>query len=224
MSTQNKPDLCLRTLTIDDVAVTVALMGKFEVSVKGVKSRALHEALCNDALRVKGITIIVPVIGDTVVGLQVTITNWKSYWRGFARRHPWVSLTIILSIIRRILISKAKTKQHIELVSGFDYEAYVSPMPSGRSWGDSSESIAKTLFIGVDEHYRGMGVGKRLDRKTFDELRRQGVERLDCHVPLRNIPSIKLHHATGWRIERKGNEFFATVDLREQEEVAVAGP
>ena len=193
MGTQ-KDRVILRIAEMGDVKAARDLMRQTDLSMEGLSSMALFDVLCHDALSNGNVVIVVAAAKGALAGYVIAIVDYSSYWKAFIRRH----LLISLDILTHKLIRKIRTKRITT---------------ENKKWKDSSPHIAKIINIAVLPEHRGSGIGKGLYTYLFGLLRDRGVRRIDANINSDNAPSIKLHTALGWKIEKKTGNLFATIDI-----------
>ena len=174
----------------------------------------IYRAVSRDALRRRDTLIVVAEQAGTLAGVVVAATRWKRYWRGFVLRHPLLGARVLWHRLRKVLGLGRRTREPQVDEPGRLGDC-VSATPSGRSWSESSPAIAKVAYVGVRQQCRGRGIGDAIYRHLFAILRQRGVARVDAHIDYDNIASVWFHWKTGWRIERWGSGYFATVNLEE---------
>lgn len=185
-------------------------MERAEAVVHGVTSRAVNRILCGDALTATSqVTMLVAVVQGRVVGYVLAMSDDAAYWRRFWLRHP---VTAVRMLCRRV-VNKIVRTAATSLRPAAAAPEGILERGSGRAWNDSSPRIAKILHIAVSEPYRCRGIGAALYRRLFTALAARGIRRVDANVSFENAPSLRLHEATGWAIERTATNLFATTDL-----------
>jgi GNAT superfamily N-acetyltransferase len=199
-------------MTSEDESEVLSLMLQSGFPISGLVTRSIYSSLCKDALTCSDTQVAVAAIENRIVAFLLTITDWTRYWRRFMLRHPVPGLRIVKNRARRY-------GKHVDvwpqlLQSDREYvRSIISDSPSGRSWSDSSPSIAKVVFVQVDPQFRGRRLGVGLYYFLMDYLASRGVTRIDAKVDLTNRRAMPLHVSVGYRLERTGNSLFATKDL-----------
>ncbi|MBN1222686.1 MAG: GNAT family N-acetyltransferase [Candidatus Aminicenantes bacterium] len=188
------------------------LIKTIKPEIAGMRSVKLYNAICMDALSNKDIVIIVAEERSSLIGFNITVVERRRFFRYFLFRHPVLSLKIAL-------------QRGINFLRGFTVKERTDPLPcrealpyilktdSGRSWKDSSPDIAKIIFTAVRDGYRGRRVSVGIGEFLLHILEERGVGRLDTLVDPQNLPSIRLTHRLGFRIERKGRWLLGSVDI-----------
>ena len=196
MRNEESPEF--RLLRGEDVPAVCDLMDRTDAFIHGVKSWELSRVLCADALAVNPkVAVVVSLTRGRVVGYVLVVIDSASYWRQFWLRHPVMGgLLFCRKAVNKLLRGRT------------------SRCSSEHAWKESSPSIAKVVNIGVSEGIRGRGIGKGLYDYLFRVLAERGVRRVDANIQFDNLPSIRLHEAMGWVIERTATHLFATVGLR----------
>lgn len=193
-----------RLVTPNDINGLVDTMLKVGLSVARIKSRAMYTAICKEGLSHPEVWIAVAVDGCAVTGFVVNVTNWKAFWKGFALRHPFLGLAMLLARYYR---------QAGELNQDTGIDQYLNPAPMTESWSDSSPQIAKVVCIGVDPSFHRRGIGPGLYRFMFGALHKRAVTRYDAKIDRFNIASAKLHQKTGWTMVQANGRVFATIRI-----------
>ena len=180
--------------------------------ISGLSSCSLYAALCQDALFDDRIVIGVAEDEKRIVAFLLIIVDWRAYWRTFLHRHPLLGVRIVGRRLSRRQSApdawnKLTRKQQEQITQA------VAETPSGRSWEDSSPSIAKGVFLQVEPAFRRRGISVRLYHHMFTLLAERGVRRIDAKVDLANTGALPLHLRVGYHLERSGNTLFATRDL-----------
>jgi len=177
-------------------------------SIAGLKKGAVYQRICCDALRGHNVVIILALSQVTPVGYVIAVIDWRAYWRRFLPRCPLLATVILAARFRKSLFKKAY---------GPDSSAEARPRDQSsarRTWTDSSRTIAKVVHIGVAPDKRGRGIAEQLYLRLFQELKHEGVVRIDATMSADNSDSIRLHKKTGWTLERtKTESFFGTRDI-----------
>ena len=194
MRNEESPEF--RLLRKEDVPAVCDLMECTDAFINGVKSWKLSRVLCTDALIMNPkVVVVVSLTRGCVVGYVLVIIDNASYWRQFWLRH---SVTAVRLFCRKVVNKLTRAAARCS---------------SGHAWKESSPSIAKVINIGVSEDCRGRGIGKGLYDYLFRVLAERGIRRVDANIRFDNLPSIRLHEAMGWVIERVSTHLFATVGL-----------
>lgn len=219
------PGVRCRFMERADVPRVIELMGQGSLSLVGVSSRRLHQALCHHALRDPRVLITVAECDDgTVTAFLLSALDWKRAQRAFAMRHPLLGCAMLMSRLRRRARSGGDQTQLTPAQQQIIRDA-VAPDPSGRSWHETSPRIAKGLFIQVDPRFRRRGLSVTLYRHLFRWLAERGIPRIDACVSLTNVSALPLHQRLGYRLEMADGYLFATTDLvKDTGHVEAAGP
>jgi len=196
----------------EDKGALMALMLRVKPPIAGLTSRSIYSAIYTEAVARANPIIAIADVPPSCGGYVIVSTDWTAFWRGFLLRHPILALQILVTRIWRKLKSASTTK-HSETKIPNAIETMVAREPSGKTWLQSSATIAKIVHIATSPDFRGRGVAESLYHYAFTLLRERGVARVDAMIDLENVASVKLHSKTGWRIERTENSWFATVDL-----------
>jgi len=201
-----------RLMQAKDVPDVLTLMTQSQFPVSGLVSRSIYSSLCLDALSDERVIIGVATEEKQVAAFLLVIVNWSTYWRSFALRHPLSGARITW----RRLYRKRKSEDTWPRLSQEDKKyisSIVSPEPSGKSWSDSSATIAKGVFMQVDPKFRGRRISVGLYQFVMRLLADSGINRIDAKVDLTNRRAMPLHLSVGYRLERDGNSLFATMEL-----------
>ena len=206
--------LC-RMLDQDDLPEIIHLMEEIRPHIAGLCSRSIYTAICRQALVDERLVITVAEDRGKLIGFTINIIEQNRFWISFLTKRPLLASRIafrkFLNLMGLGVSARKLEPAELEIIN-----KYVSPGSSGRSWKDSSPTIAKAIFIGVAEQYRGSKiVGKALLNYRKKVLLERGVKRADGIILMHRIASIKLLHKQGGRIERtgKGDRLFVSVDL-----------
>lgn len=202
------PEIECARLEANGLPVAVELLSQAGVSVAGVQSASLYRALCEDAVSNRGVTVVIAGSDHDPAGFVVAITHPSAYWRSFVLRHPVLGFKMVW---RR-------------LFSGAEGESFAAEFPDDaarlleaeaatHSWTQSDSTIARILFIDVQPEFRRRGIGDALYRRLFGVLRTAGVRFVHARVGCDNLPSVRLHHRTGWKLYRDRKCVFALYQL-----------
>lgn len=213
--TNQSPDaIVYRLMQAEDMPDVLTLMLQSRFPVSGLVSKSIYSALCLDALSDEQVVIGVATEEKQVAAFLLVIVNWSSYWRSFALRHPLSGARITWRRLNR----KRKSVDTWSRLSQEDKKyisSIVSSQPSGKSWSDSSATIAKGVFMQVDPKFRGRRISVGLYQHVMRLLAESGITRIDAKVDLTNRRAMPLHLSVGYRLERDNNALFATKDLSE---------
>lgn len=187
----------------------VDLESELRVALAGVQSRRLYRILAQDAVGGdRRVVCLVCETGGRVAGFVLALIHPSYYWKDLARRHPLMAVQILLART----FQRAQAGPPPEPTASEDDRLFESGASPG-SWAESSDTIAKIQFIGVDPDFRGKGIGVELYRRLADYLRGRGLSRIDAHIAAENAASIRLHHAAGWKLYREAGGVFAIYSL-----------
>jgi len=210
MGTNNKSDdIQFRPLERADIRPLCDLMKRTDATIDGFTSLSIYRAVMGDSLARGGTVVIIALRERRIVGYAIALIDRMSYWRTFMLRHPGTIGEVIFQRASITMSKEKKERTHREP----QLPEYVSGASSGRSWTESSRDIAKIMHIAVDASSRHRGIGKELYKRLFAALAGRGVRRVDANIGYENIPSIRLHAATGWKIERAADNLFASIDI-----------
>jgi GNAT superfamily N-acetyltransferase len=187
----------------------LALLRRLRMPIAGLTTDAVYRAMAGRAGVDPRVVVVVADDGTDLLGLTLSIVNHRDFWQRFMLRYPHLLVQRLLLRLRRATGAARVSGAHADTTP---LKAYVSP-PSGRKWGDAAPTLAVNLFIAVAPEARSQGLGGRLYEATFEELARRGVTRFDARIAYDNVPSVKMSHRVGWRIEEQGASFFMSIDL-----------
>lgn len=209
---QSADAIVYRLMQAEDMSDVLTLMTQSQFPVCGLVSKSIYSTLCLDALSDERVVIAVAAEEKQVAAFLLVIVNWSSFWRSFALRHPLSGARITWRRLNR----KRKSEDTWSRLSQEDknyISSIVSPQPSGKSWSDSSATIAKGVFMQVDPKFRGRRISVGLYQFVLRLLVESGIARIDAKIDLTNRRAMPLHVSVGYRLERDGNSLFATKDL-----------
>lgn len=209
---QSADAIVYRLMQAEDMSDVLTLMTQSQFPVSGLVSKSIYSTLCLDALSDERVVIAVATEEKQVAAFLLVIVNWSSFWRSFALRHPLSGARITWRRLNR----KRKSEDTWSRLSQEDknyISSIVSPQPSGKSWSDSSATIAKGVFMQVDPKFRGRRISVGLYQFVLRLLVESGIARIDAKIDLTNRRAMPLHVSVGYRLERDGNSLFATKDL-----------
>ncbi len=201
----------LRVMTHADLGDVLAFCEAEGVVIGQVRCPRVNGAVCRDALRRRDVLVVVARADGRLAGVVLAVIHWRRYWRSFLLRHPLASVCILLPRAARLFARRppaAPPEVRPETEALFRGVSHAD-------WSDSSDLIAKIVYVATGSSCRGRAVGSALYRRMFEELGRRAVTRLDAHIELDNEPSIRLHLATGWSLAKTGGVVFATRPITE---------
>lgn len=201
-----------RSLETGDISAVCDFLCKTNAAIDGIKSSMVYRAVCKDALLKRDAIVVVSFKDRELAGCTVALIDRKSYWWLFLLRHPLIAPYVVISTIALKIRTAVASDKGLTPRSSY-HDERISGDPSGKTWAESSPSIAKIMHIAVTDTSRNAGIGKGLYEILFEILAGCGVRRVDANIALDNVPSIKLHLATGWHVERAARNFFATIDM-----------
>ncbi len=205
-----KQNFNYQLINLEDLSNIYEFLNEIKPSIAGLNSNKIYSAICRDALHNNKMIIVTAKSKERVVGIVITLIDWKSYWKHFSMHHPVLAGEILIYRLRRILADR-KVEVNESYQNNF-IDDLISPSNLSRSWKDSLPCIAKVIFIGVRKDYRGKGIGKQLYNYLFKVLAEKGVIRVDACIDITNISSILFHSRMGWGIIKKTRELFCTID------------
>jgi hypothetical protein len=190
-------------------------MEEIRPEIAGLFSRSMYTAICRQALVDERLVVTVAEDQGKLIGFTINIIDQNRFWISFLKKHPLLASRIafrkFLNLMGLGVSARRLEPTQLEIIN-----KYITPGPSGRSWKDSSPRIAKAIFNGVAEQYRGSRtVGKELLSYRKEVLLERGVKRADGIILMHRIASVKLLHKQGGPIEKigKGDKLFVSVDL-----------
>ncbi len=66
-------------------------------------------------------------------------------------------------------------------------------------------------YIGVHEEYQGRGIGQALLTKVVDYVKQHSIPRIESTINPDNLPSIKLHEKTGFKVRNWKRAIYSLV-------------
>ncbi len=205
-----------RIIEKKDFEGVLELMKTIKPHIGGSQNPVLYHALCCEALEDKRVVFVVGEERSKIVAFFLAIID-PNHWRfSFMLRHPLLGIDRALNIsfdrlMRLLNKTKKTTKDFIPLQQNID--KYITPIPSNKSWKDSSPDIAKLVFDAVAESHRGRHIAKDIRSYMLEELTKRGAKRADGDILFHNIPSIHVWFGLGFSIHNMGNQLFITKDL-----------
>jgi GNAT superfamily N-acetyltransferase len=203
------PVLTVRAAVPADRKRLQALLSELRLPIAGLRSDGVYSAIAAAAGRDPRLAVIVADDGTRLQGVTLAVIDHKRYWRRFMLQHP--------RLLEQRVVAKFRRVTGASQVAGA--EADVAPLrhllsaPSGRAWGEAGHDIAVSLFTAVRPDCASCGLGGQLLETMFAELAGRGVRRFDGRIGRDNLPSVRMCHRIGWRIEEQGPSLFCTIDL-----------
>jgi len=169
---------------------TIALLDELQVSLFGVQSRRLHQAIVSDAIAG---TIDARVALEAVSVRGVVLAAPSRYWRRALLQHWRVAVECLRARVhdagqRRKLVSKSVG----------------SPVPASppRTW-DQPGDAWRIIFIGTSGAARGRGVARQLYGAMMSD------RSLVARIARDNVASLRLHESLGWQLYPDGDVVLA---------------
>ncbi|MCB0417352.1 MAG: GNAT family N-acetyltransferase [Bdellovibrionales bacterium] len=180
---------------VSDLAEAMAELGVTVAGISGLPANRLIAAAVVSRPEVNG--LVCECRGE-IAGFLVCISNWKQFWLKFLARHPVFLFKVVAN---RLFKANLKRRSPAPSTEGASQDG-----GNKIYWEDSSLAISKTLYVGVRETYRGLGLGKLLYQRMFEELHKQGISRLDARIAGDNEGSQKLHASVGFKVVKRGRD------------------
>ena len=192
----------------------ISLMQELKVPIGGCYNHDIYKSFYNFSKKNKDVIIVVADYGKLLVGLSITIIDWKKFWREFCKKNIFVFFKIVIKKIKTAWNYNINKSKKLSNEKSNDISMYLSNKKTDRSWNDSSPLIAKVLYVAVKKDYRKHGIGKGLYDFRMQVLKERGVKRLDSKINRQNIAPIKLAFNEGRLIihDKKGM-LFTTLDI-----------
>ena len=171
---------------------TVALLDELHVSLFGVQSRPLHEAIVSDAIA-GAIDARVALEGASVRG--VVIAAPLRYWRLALLRHWRVAWECLRARIR----DTGKRHTPESTPAGSPLSSSSSPP---RTW-DGPDDAWRIIFVGTSRAARGQGVARQLYSEIMND------RSLVARIARDNVASLRLHESLGWQLYPDGDVVLA---------------
>jgi len=189
---QNGRAFRCRPVVSTDLQSLCSLMAEIGASFAGLASRSMYFAIGSDTVADNRVSIAVADLDGELVGFAAAVVDPAAYWKGFLWRHPVIGAT---AVVHKLLRGGRRT--------GIDH------------WNQSSPSVARILYVGVAEHYRGKGIAAQLYRTVFHILAESGVQHIEAHIDHNNISGIRLYARFGGRIRmvKENTTLLWTLDL-----------
>jgi RimJ/RimL family protein N-acetyltransferase len=201
-----------RLLVEEDFLQLGELMEKIKPEIAGLSATSLYSAICRDALSNESVVIVAAHDHQRLIGFNITVIDRKRYWRAFLLRHPVIGFRIAHHRFIRALSAKIRVQNPAQEIPEAIHE-YISPSSSTRSWQDSAPWIASIFITAVDSHYRGKGISEGIGKYLLKVLADRGVRCVVSIIDPDNIPSIRLSHSLGFKIEKSNSKLFISIDL-----------
>ncbi|MCU1274170.1 MAG: hypothetical protein JWO48_1601 [Bryobacterales bacterium] len=202
------PEIECAPLDAKGLPVAVELLSQAGISVAGVQSASLCRALCEDAVSNRGVTVVIAGSDHDPAGFVVAIIHPSAYWRSFVLRRPVLGFKMVW---RRLFGGREGELFAAQLPD--DAAGLLEAEATTHSWAQSDPTIARILFIGVQPKFRRHGIGEALYRRLFEVLPAAGVRFVHARAGCDNLPSLRLHHRTGWKLYRDRECVFALYQL-----------
>lgn len=172
-----------------DLQPLCSLMAEVGASFAGLSSRSMHSAIGADAVENSRVTMVVADIDGLLVGFATAVVDPAAYWKSFLWHHPVIGASAVVGrflkggIRARLLKGRTSTE--------------TKPSTGTNHWSQSSPALARMLYVGVAEPFRGKGVAVQLYRTMFHLLASSGVQWVEAHMDHNNLPSVRLHSQFG---------------------------
>jgi len=202
------PEIECAPLDAKGLPVAVELLSQAGISVAGVQSASLYRALCEDAVSNRGVTVVIAGSDHDPAGFVVAIIHPSAYWRSFVLRRPVLGFKMVW---RRLFGGREGESFAAQLPD--DAARLLESDATTHSLTQSDSTIARILFIDVQPEFRRRGIGEALYGRLFEVLRAAGVRCVHARVGCDNLPSVRLHHRTGWKLYRDRESIFALYQL-----------
>lgn len=191
-------------------------MEKIRPDIAGSRKPRLYYSLCYEALVDRRVIFVIGQEKSKIMSFFISVID-PARWRiSFLIRHPFLGIDRAFNITFDRLkkpFNKANKKKQFLDSSSQNISDYLEPLPSNKSWYDSSPEIAKLLFYAVDINYRGLNISRALTEYALTVLSNRGARRVDGKILFDNIPSIRTLHRIGFNIHSTGDQLFATKDI-----------
>jgi hypothetical protein len=196
----------------DHLGPTIALLEELRVSLFGVRSRRVVEALAADGVSGR---IDCRIAFDRARVHGVVMAAPASYWRSLPLRRPAIALAWLRSKIAPRAASRgaAAPPGTVRAVAPHT-QAMLSGDAPQLTWQTPGEAW-RVVFIGTAPEARGKGIAREL----YGEMMRD--RSLVARVALDNAASLRLHRSLGWSLHRDGDVVLA-VHVRTRPELSPA--
>jgi hypothetical protein len=186
------------------VKQTIELLGELRASLFGVGSTRLFRVLARDGIDGR---IDVRVATDSGRICGVVLAAPASYWRTLPIRHWGLAFECARTrLARQAAPAPAGSSPAPPDPALLRFIERGTPV---RTWSDPGDAW-RIIFVGTAAGARGGGVATRLYRSLMAD------RSLVARIALGNSPSIRLHHALGWRLYQDGDVALAVHDRRQQ--------
>lgn len=192
-------------------------MKEIRPDIGGSRDLGLYHALCCEALADKRVVFIVGEEQSKIIAFYLSIIDPNRWRISFLIRHPLIGMGRVLNISfdrLRKLLNNTNNKQEDSSAFLQNISNYITPMPSNKSWNDSTPEIAKILFDAVAKSHRGRHIAEGMREHMFKVLAGQGVRRVDGTILFRNIPAIRVAYRLNFNIHNMGDQLFITKDIQ----------
>lgn len=181
-------------------AAAVALLGELRVSLFGVQSKRLHEALIQDGLD-GTIDCRVATEDERLAGIVLAAP--ASYWRRALLRH-WV--LGVECLVARLESRRRSARLQPNEVRPDERPAKAARYEDVRTWANPGDAW-RILFVGTAAAARGQGVASALYRSVMAD------HSLVARIALDNDASLHLHRSLGWQLRLDGDVMLAVWSL-----------
>lgn len=196
-----------RPIASADLPPLCNLMAEVGASFAGLSSRSMRFAIGSDAVGNSRVTMVVADIDGLLVGFATAVVDPAAYWKSFLWRHPLIGAS---AVVRRFLKGGIRRR----LVKGRT-STETKKNTETHHWNQSSPTLARILYVGVAEPFRGKGVAVQLYQTVFHLLASTGVHWVEAHMDHNNLPSVRLHSQFGgqFRAINQNTELLWTFNL-----------
>jgi ribosomal protein S18 acetylase RimI-like enzyme len=201
--------LIVQALQPSQAAAAAALLGRLRVSLFGIASPRLHQALVADAL-CGLVDCRVALEQSALAGIVMAAP--ARYWRVAPRRHLRLAVECIAARLEHGVRPRPAPPPDTRS------ERPERPSPAGAApltWAEPGDAW-RIIFVGTAPEHRGQGVAARLYRDLMAD------RSLVARIAPDNQASIRLHQSLGWRVGADGDVLLA-VHTRGYSAEAAAG-
>ena len=215
--------IAIRCVTERTRQSLIDVLGQMRISLGGsLVSPPMHRIVSSIAVQGNSSLFVHLAIDESdsgrevVAGFVIATRQSRKFWRSLYLRHPAVGVAAVWHRLKERVRRRwdertdAGDAQRPADSAEDSIDALLDDSNEvPYSWDSDDPAVVRVTIVGVLDSYRKRGIGEALYAALASDAQARGAGVLVARVSKGNLASLRLHHASGWRIVKDDSGYFA---------------